>query len=110
MNNTTNSGMPNILKFFLLIVLLSPLVFYFFKRNYELIETFEVNGKVVKINWKSRNHGMPIISIKQDDQIKHFKSNRITLDVGDVAVGDSFIKLADSKECKINNELIRCIN
>ncbi len=110
MGGTKNKGIPNIFKFIFLVVALIPLIFFVAKRNHEAIEAFEAKGEVVKIEWNSRDHGMPIISIMQRNRIKLFKGNRITIDSDDLVVGDHFVKLAGSKECKINDELIRCIN
>jgi hypothetical protein len=101
---------PKVVKFFLLLIVLAPLVFFIAKRNHEAIEIFAVEGVVADIKWNSSDHGMPIISIREGNQVKLFKSNRITLKEQDLSVGDSFVKLSGSKDCKINNELKKCIN
>lgn len=110
MVESRKTNIPNFLKFMLLVICFLPFVFFIAKKNHKEIEFFEASGKVVDIDWSSRDHGMPVITIKDGHQLRQFKSNRITLNSNDISVGDDFVKVADSRECRINNKLIRCIN
>jgi hypothetical protein len=78
--------------------------------TYNKILDFEVNGVVTEIIWNSWDHQMPIIKIKEGNRIKKFKSNRIILTSLDLEVGDSLKKLKGSKECQVNQKVIKCIN
>ena len=86
------------------------LCFFIAKKNHKETELFEASGKVINIDWNSRDHGVTIITIKDSDKLKLFKSNRIILNSNNISIGDDFVKVADSRECRINNKLIRCIN
>ena len=72
--------------------------------------SFSANGIVTSINWKTWNHGMPLIEIKQKHLTKKFTNSRITLNAQQVEVGDSFIKIKNSKFCIVNDIKIQCLN
>jgi len=68
------------------------------------VKEFEANGKIIDINWRSKNHGEPIIYIRQqNNKIKEFKGNQITLTPQNTKIGDDFVKTKNSKYCLIND-------
>jgi len=110
LSNVEERGVPNILKFFLLVMIFLPIVYSLATRSHKAIEIFEAEGEIIHIEWHSRNHGMPVISIKEKEGIKLFKGNRITLRPEDINVGDYFYKSSNSKDCKINDRVVNCVN
>lgn len=102
--------MKKFFRFTLVLVCLSPLVFIVARFNHKKIEQFSATGIVTNINWKSQNHGMPVISISDNGEVKHFRSNRITLSAEDIKEGDTFEKAKGSKQCIINEYIVTCIN
>lgn len=73
---------------------------------------FEANGTVTIASWEGKNHGMPLIVIKQNNpagSIKKFESNDILLTSEQIQVGDRFFKISGLKICKINDVEIICL-
>ena len=67
-------------------------------------------GVVASIDWKSKNHGMPLIGIKtKSSRMKWFHSTKILLNPSNLKVGDAFKKQAGSFNCEINGTKIPCI-
>lgn len=102
--------MSKLLRFLLLVIVLISFVIVMAKKNHNRIVAFEASGIVTEIEWQSRNHGMPIITIKEDKKLVHFQSNRITLTPNNIKVGDRFVKVSHSKICEINEVEILCLN
>ncbi len=73
---------------------------------------FDINGKVVITNWEGKNHGMPLIVIKQFNdagtEVK-LETGDLLLDANNVKVGDTFEKKTGSKMCIISGQKIRCL-
>ena len=73
---------------------------------------FEVDGIVEIASWEGRNHGMPLLVIRQNNSAgtkKKLESHELVLTPEQVKVGDSFAKQAGSKTCVINKVDILCI-
>ncbi|MET1257587.1 hypothetical protein [Aliikangiella maris] len=94
--------------FFALIIILLIIVLDVYL-DYNKARNFGANGVVVDISWKSKNHGMPLILIKEQGELKSFSSERISLKEGQLNVGDSFNKKSGSKSCLINMKKIVCV-
>lgn len=87
-------------------VLLSGLLMFI---DFMLPVYYSAEGVVVKINWKTDNHQMPLFVIKEKNSVTKFQDNRISLKPGQIKVGDSFKKVSGSKICLINNVKVLCI-
>jgi hypothetical protein len=73
--------------------------------------TQSFNGLVTYIEWRSKNHGMPLIEIKQENgTVKRFHTPRIILKDSQLKVGDRLVKESGSKYCQINSEKVLCLN
>jgi len=71
----------------------------------------EIIGVVHEIQWVTRNHNLPHFVIKsKDSKLIDFQGHRIDLNENQIKVGDSFIKLAGSDKCDINNVEVICLN
>ena len=78
--------------------------------DYRSAEDFAADGIVTYIEWRSRNHKIPLIEIKQANGIlKRFHHSRIILSEHNLNVGDSFTKKSGSSMCTIRGELVKCI-
>jgi len=103
--------MPNFVKFLALAIPVLSIGVIFGYYDYREAERLEIRGVVSAIDWESPNHMMPEILItEQEGKQIVFASNRIILKPGDLKVGDSFSKAADSKACKVNDTPIPCID
>ena len=99
------------LKIALMAVVLAPLAILDFQCSRSSIQDLGFEGVVLDIDWKSKNHGLPLIEIldlKRNKKIV-FSNYLITLKNGDLSVGDRIIKKKGSKECFINDVAIICI-
>ncbi|MGY8870418.1 MAG: hypothetical protein ACKVJE_08270 [Pseudomonadales bacterium] len=68
------------------------------------------SGWVSFIEWKSRNHGMPLIEVSRSNGTKiKFHHHRIILDSTQLKVGDLIAKVSGSKVCEINKSSVSCI-
>jgi len=104
-------NMSKIVIFLMCFLLLSIIAIPEMYKAHKEPEVFSAQGIVSSINWKSRNHGMPIIEIRdKNGTTTKFSSNRITLIPEQLKVGDSFNKQSDSSSCEINDKLVRCVN
>lgn len=93
------------------LLLLSSVAIPLMYNDYMKPIRFHADGTVSSIEWKSRNHGMPVIGIRiENGTIKTFTSNRITLTSEKISIGDSFRKVSDSKYCDINENSVLCVN
>jgi hypothetical protein len=70
---------------------------------------FSANGIVHSIEWKSKNHALPLIVIKIENGYKRFSSTGIILTQDTVKVGDQFQKESKSIFCLINKLKIKCV-
>ncbi len=103
--------MPNLIKFMLLAIPVLGFGMFMGYQDYMIPVEFSAQGKVTSIEWKSSNHGMPIIEISRDNNVINiFSSNRITLNSTQIKVGDSFSKVGGSKACQINKRTLQCVN
>ena len=69
------------------------------------------DGQVTHIDWKSRNHGMPLILLKRENGLEQkLHSSRIALTSAELKVGDMLLKKSGSNECVINGKSVTCIN
>jgi hypothetical protein len=72
---------------------------------------FSAEGVVSKINWKTKNYGMQLVEIIDNNgRTKRFTSDRIVLSPDQLRVGDSFQKISGIKFCQINEVKHQCIN
>ena len=79
-------------------------------RDHSAVERLGFSGRVTFIEWKSRNHGMPLIEIGRDNATKtKFHDRRIILSSSQLKVGDLIIKEGGSKVCEINKKPVPCI-
>ena len=68
------------------------------------------DGIVYHIDWKSKNHGMPLIEIKSRiGKVKKFHHFFISLTSDDIKVGDKFRKVSGSTNCFINDIEMECL-
>jgi hypothetical protein len=78
--------------------------------SYKEPERQRLNGRVSFIDWKSRNHLIPLILLKRKNGTEQkFHHSRITLTSKDLKVGDLLVKESNSKTCQINGEPIVCV-
>lgn len=102
--------MPNFLKFIALAIPVLGIGVLMSMRDYDEAERMGFSGEVSFIEWKSKNHGMPLIEIIRSNGTKiKFHHSRIIIDSTQLKVGDSIIKVSDSKMCKINESAVPCI-
>ncbi len=96
--------------FFLMVVVvlgIGGLSSYF---DYKEPESRSLDSWVSFIDWKSKNHGMPLILLTRQNGTKQkFHHYRIILTAEDLKVGDHLVKARDSKICEINGEPILCL-
>jgi len=103
--------MPNFIKFLMLAIPVLGVGAFMGYNDYMKPVGFSAQGTVTAINWKSRNHGMPVIDIVGNNGVTmQFSSNRITLESSQLKVGDSFKKVSSSKLCQINKNIVQCVN
>lgn len=103
--------MSNFLKFVLTAVPVLSIGILYSVWDYDSPVRFSAKGRVVEIEWESRNHLEPRIEIRlESGKLKRFSSSRIILDTSSIEVGDSFEKVNDSKICLINSEEFACVN
>ena len=97
-------------KFSLLALLLLPIAFFVFKYESSSTVSMGFDGEVVAIDWKSKNHNLPLIKIREANSNREIKLSHytITLKKGDLHVGDKIRKLKGSRECFINNVAKKC--
>jgi hypothetical protein len=73
---------------------------------------FEATGTVYIVEWNTKNHGMPLLVIKQDNLAsteKRLQSNKFILTPDQIKVGDNFKKASGSNMCLINGVDVQCI-
>ncbi len=78
--------------------------------DYRDPENQRLNAWVSSIDWKSKNHGMPLIMLKrQNGTEQRFHHSSITLTSENLKIGDLLVKESGSKMCEINGKKIRCL-
>ncbi|MCL6417731.1 hypothetical protein MIB92_18875 [Aestuariirhabdus sp. Z084] len=78
--------------------------------QYNEPERQRFDGTVSLIDWKSSNHGMPLIEIKRNNgTTQRFHSTRILLNADHLKVGDQIIKESGSLNCLINETEVACV-
>lgn len=102
--------MPKILKFLFLFIAIAPIALFLMYQNYNDALDFRVDGKVVSIEWKSKNHQMPLFIILESNTTRTFQSHRIMLTPEQIMVGDYIKKEAGSHYCFVNGNKILCID
>ena len=71
---------------------------------------FSAEGEVVEARWNTSNHDMSLFVIRKGTRTaKKFHFSRVTLQPGQIKVGDSFRKESGSKVCIINDKEIQCV-
>lgn len=102
--------MPNFLKFILLAILVLGIGVFMSMRDHDEAERLAFKGQVTFIEWKSRNHEMPLIEIARSNGTTfRFHHYRIILDSTQLKVGDTITKVGGSKMCEINEKSVPCI-
>jgi hypothetical protein len=102
--------MPNYLKFIALAIPVLGVGVFMSIRDHDEAEAQAFSGQVSFIEWKSSNHGMPLIEISRSNGTKtKFHHYRIILDSSQLKVGDSIAKISGSKVCEINQISVPCI-
>lgn len=78
--------------------------------DYKEPESRSLDSWVTFIDWKSKNHGMPLILLTRKNGTKEkFHHTRIILAAEDLKIGDHLVKARNSKICEINGEPILCL-
>ena len=91
-----------------LLLIFSFILIVLFTRNSALLLGFD--GEVESINWKSKNHGWPLIRIKEvNNRIVDFNHFKIILKAEDISVGDKIKKIEGEDMCLINNIKKKCL-
>lgn len=102
--------MPKFLKFIALAIPVLGFGVFMSMRDHDAAERLAFSGEVSFIEWKSRNHGMPLIEVVRSNGTKvKFHHHRIILDSTQLKVGDEIAKTAGSKLCEINEKSVLCI-
>ena len=75
------------------------------------VTNLSFEGKVTAIDWKSKNHSLPMITIQESESnqtlvLSHYT---ISLEEGDLDIGDTISKAKGSSECSINGIVTRCV-
>jgi len=98
-------------KISIIFVIITLLVIFIFsiKSMRNKSYNFSADGIVHSIEWKSKNHALPLIVIKMNNKYKRFSSIGIILTQDTVKVGDQFQKEHKSRFCLINKQKIKCI-
>lgn len=102
--------MKNGVKFILLAVpIFSIGVFNSYLDYKEPVEK-SIDAWVYHIDWKSKNHEIPLILLKRDNNTEQkFHHTRIILTSDNLKVGDHLIKKSGSKTCTINDNSVVCL-
>lgn len=103
--------MSKVLKFVILPVIFIAVTIYFIKRDINSALNLGFEGEVVSVIWKSRNHGLPLIEIRNysNNKIVVFSHYKIALQKGDLKIGDKISKVRGKKQCYVNDTLLNCI-
>ena len=102
--------MSNFLKFIALAIPVLCVGVFMSVRDHDEAEQQAFSGLVSFIEWKSSNHGMPLIEISRSNGTKiKFHHYHIILDSSQLKVGDSISKVSGSKSCDINQNPVPCI-
>ncbi|AQA17971.1 hypothetical protein BST95_06685 [Halioglobus japonicus] len=73
---------------------------------------FQAEGKVWIMSWEGKNHGMPLLLIKEYGEsgtTKKLESHDLLLKPDQISEGDDFYKEKGSKNCIINKVEVQCI-
>ncbi|WP_293752497.1 hypothetical protein [uncultured Paraglaciecola sp.] len=98
-------------KFMILAIPVLSFGIYMGYRSHMKPVEFSAEGVVSKINWKTKNHEMPLIEINDNNcRTKKFTSNRIVLSPDKLRVGDLFKKISGTQFCHINEVKLQCVN
>lgn len=76
--------------------------------DYYGAERMAFDGTVRSIEWKSPNHGLPLISLTTSTGVNWVQHYRLLLD-HKLKVGDHFRKAAGSHDCTINGVVQQCV-
>jgi hypothetical protein len=76
--------------------------------DYYRAERMAFDGKVVNIEWKSQNHGMPLVTLRTTVGLESVQHYRLLIDPR-LKVGDNFSKAAGSRDCTVNGEARQCV-
>jgi len=98
-------------KALIILVIITLIVIAYFSNKSMRNESynFSANGVVHSIDWKSKNHALPLIVIKINNKYKRFSSTGIILTKDTVKVGDQFQKEKASRFCLINEQKTKCV-
>ncbi len=78
-------------------------------QSYNEAYNFSAKGIVTEAKWNTRNHQMSLFVIKEKLASKKLHHAQVILEQNQIKVGDSFVKEAASKFCKINELVVQCI-
>lgn len=103
--------MIRFLKLVMLPIVLLPVAIFFAKRDVDSALNLGFDGEVIAINWKSRNHGLPLIEVRDfsNSKVIVFSHYKITLREGDLNIGDKISKVKGEKQCHVNGIPLKCI-
>ena len=103
-------SLHNFLKFLLLAIPVLSIGIMMSIQDRNSIEDDHFSGIVRSIEWKSRNHEMPLIFIR-NDKGRDFKFHhyRIALKPDQLKVGDHIAKEKGSLMCLINDKEFKCV-
>lgn len=80
------------------------------KSRYQKAENLELYGVVTHIEWKTKNHALPLFRIKGSDKSEiKLNDGELILTKGQLVVGDTISKKSGSRYCQINTEQVECV-
>jgi len=81
------------------------------KSKHTKAENLEIDGVVEHIEWKTKNHALPLFRItKHDGSTRQLNDGELNLNQGEIKVGDSIVKKSGSRNCLINSIKTECVN
>jgi hypothetical protein len=92
----------------ILVMVSSIIAVLLFSYDYYGAERMAFDGQVVSIELESRNHGLPLVTLRTKVGLKLIQHYRLYIDP-QLKIGDHFSKESGSRDCTINNEVRYCV-
>jgi hypothetical protein len=84
---------------------------YVHDSKYLAAEKLEFEGFVEYIEWKTKNHALPLFIVKKQNGVTYrFNNGELNLSHGELKVGDKISKTLGSRYCIINSIKTECVN
>lgn len=77
--------------------------------DYSGAERLAFDGRVENIEWKSGNHGMPLVTLRTKAGLAPVQHYRLLIDPH-LQVGDHYSKAGGSRDCTINGDVRHCVH